>query len=354
MGGRRGAATISLIGGMGTAERGVPAGVMEEPSPLARPVAPLARAIQKDDMRRLGLRRTGALARGFNRRGRHAIEFRRRLYEGRFEELLDEAGGAPEPRIRLEDGFALDTSHSLPHLDDLLAAGERLVGEYGGRKWEHEKPFLQNINPESAIDRYPVLLDFITTAPMLAAVTPTFGYIPALSGLLPRGVRLMESSTTFDPAPDGPWRESQLYHRDYHSTPTLYVIVALRDIGPDDGPLHFLGAEASRRVDEALDYGARGVPYRLTDEQVYSIVDPDEVHRFAMPAGTVLWIESSRCFHFGSRRPADPRYQIQYAFTSPVRNDFLTLWRPQRRYPVSPEDSELRRVVLDRSLLELD
>lgn len=305
-------------------------------------------------MRRLGLRRTSALGRAFNRRRQRHIDFRRELYERRFEELLDEAGGAPEPRIRLADGFAIDDSRSLPHLSELLEAGERLVAEYGGRKWEHEKPFLQNINPESAIDRYPALLDFITSAPMLTAVAPTFGYIPPLSGLLPRGVRLMESSRKFDPEADGPWRESQLYHRDYHSTPTLYVIVALRDIGPDDGPLHFLGADASRRVDEALDYGARGVPYRLTDERVYSVVDPGEVHRFSAPAGTVLWIESSRCYHFGSRRPANPRYQIQYAFTSPVRNDFLALWRPQRVYPVSPEDSKLRRVALDRGLLELD
>ncbi len=305
-------------------------------------------------MRRLGLRRTSALGRAFNRRRRRNIEFRRELYERRFEQLLDEAGGAPEPRIRLEDGFAIDDSRSLPHLGELLEAGERLVAEYGGRKWEHEKPFLQNINPESAIDRYPALLDFINSAPMLAAVAPVFGYIPPLSGLLPRGVRLMESSRKFDPEADGPWRESQLYHRDYHSTPTLYVIVALRDIGPDDGPLHFLGADASRRVDEAHDYGARGVPYRLTDEQVHSVVDPGEVHRFSVPAGTVLWIESSRCYHFGSRRPANPRYQTQYAFTSPVRNDFLELWRPQRVYPISPDDSKLRRVVLDRGLLELD
>jgi hypothetical protein len=48
---------------------------------------------------------------------------------------------------------------------------------------------------------------------------------------------------------------------------------ALLDIGPDDGPLHFLGKSASRRVAESLDYGARGVPYRLSDADVYAIVD---------------------------------------------------------------------------------
>ena len=304
-------------------------------------------------MRRLGLRRTGAIARASNRRGQRAIRLRRRLYEQRFDELLESGGGSPPRPIEISDGFAIDESCSLPYLDAVLADGAELIERYGGQQWEDQKPFLQNINPESAIDSHPSLLDFATSPEMIAAVAPCFGYVPLLSGLLPRGVRLMESSTAFDPDADGPWRESQLYHLDYHSSPTVYVIVVLRDIGPDDGPLHFLGAAASRRVAEALGYGSRGVPYRLTDDDVYSVVDESEVHRFSVAAGTVLFIESSACFHFGSRRPAKPRYQLQYAFVSPVRSDFLTLWRTQRVYPVAASDSKLRRAVLDRSLRAL-
>jgi hypothetical protein len=316
---------------------------------LVRP----ALALGKDDMRRLGLRRSRAIARTFNRRADRYVRFRRTLYEERFAELLAGAGGPPGRRIEMRDGFAIDESRSLPHLDRLLAAGEDIIERYAGRQWEFEKPFLQDISPESAVDHYPAVLDFITSPEVVAAAAPCFGYVPALPGTIPEGFRLMESSTRFDPDADGPWRQSQLYHLDYHSTPTVYVIVAIRDIGPDDGPLHFLGAAASRKVVDALGYGRRGVPYRLTDEVVYSIVDEGDVHRFAAPAGTVLFIESSACFHYGSRRPAAPRYQAQYSFTSPVRNDFMELWRPQRVYPVGAADSDLRRLVLDRSLLSL-
>ncbi len=326
--------------------------MQQPPGGARRLLVPLAQAIQRDDQRRLGQRRTAALARALHRDGRRAIAFRRRVYEERFEELLAE-NGPVERRIVLRDGFAIDGSHTLPHLDRALEQAEELIAAHGGRKWEHEKAFLQNINPESAVDTHPALLDFVTSSEVLAAVAPVFGYVPPLSGLLPRGVRLMESSTRFDPAADGPWRESQLFHRDYHSSPTLYVIVAVRDIGPDDGPLHFVGRAASRRIAEALGYGARGVPYRLTDEQVHELVAPDEIHRFAVPAGTVLFLESSACFHFGSRRPVNDRYQLQYSFVSPVRNDFLALWRPQRVHPVSASDSRLRRLVLDRSASSL-
>ena len=253
----------------------------------------------------------------------------------------------------MTDGFALDESRSLPHLDALIADGEDLIERYAGQQWEFTKPYLQDISPESAMDTHPSLLDFITSPEVVATAAPTFGYIPALPGTIPEGVRLMESSTKFDPQAEGPWRESQLFHADYHSLPTIYVIVAVRDIGPDDGPLHFLGKAASARVAEALDYGSRGTPYRLTDEIVYSIVDESEVHRFAVPAGTVLYLESSACMHFGSRKPKNDRYQWQYSFTSPIRNDFMELWRPRRVFPVRETDSALRRLVLDAELLEM-
>jgi hypothetical protein len=57
--------------------------------------------------------------------------------------------------------------------------------------------------------------------------------------------------------------------------------------------------------------------------------------------------------HFGSRNPANNRYQFQYSLTSPLRRDFYEVWREQRRFPISPEDSDLRRLVLDRKLLSL-
>jgi hypothetical protein len=319
--------------------------------PLRRAIAPVAQAVQRDDARRLGLRTTGAMARRFNRGGERFVDYRRRLYEERFDELLEANGGRPAEPIVLNDGFAFDESRSLPHLDALLADGEDLIERYAGGIYELEKAYLQDISPDSAMDTHPSLLDFVTSSEVVAAAAPAFGFVPALPGTIPQGVRLMESSTEHDPDADGPWRGSQMYHCDYHSSPTVYVIVALRDIDPEDGPLHFIGKAASRRVIEKLGYGRRGVPYRLTDEAVYSVVDPSEVERFAVPAGTVLFIESSACFHFGSRRPAKPRFQLQYSFASPVRSDFLELWRPQRVFPVRPSDSELRRLVLDRSRL---
>lgn len=332
---------------------GDPVVMQPPPGGWRRLVTPVAVEIQRGDQQRLGQRRTGAIARCLNREAQHKIAARRLLYEEHFDDLVDGAGGLSVPPIVMEDGFAIDRSGSLPHLEALLEAGERIIAERAGTQWELDKPYLQDISAERAMDDEPALLDFVCSPDVIAAVTPTFGYIPALPGTVPEGVRLMEASTRFDPQAAGPWRGSQLYHLDYHSTPTVYVIVAQRDIGPDDGPLHFIGRGASRRVAETLNLGARGVPYRLTDEVVHGLVSDDEIHTFAARAGTVLFLESDKCLHYGSRCPARPRYVVQYGFASLVRNDMLEFWRPQRIFPVRPEDPPLRRLVLDRTLTAL-
>jgi hypothetical protein len=81
---------------------------------------------------------------------------------------------------------------------------------------------------------------------------------------------------------------------------------------------------------------------------MYAVVGTEEVRRFCAPAGTVLFLDSNACFHFGSRRPDPPRFQLQLAYVSPCRSDFGDILRPQLRYPVLPSDPPLRRLVLDR------
>jgi len=303
-------------------------------------------------MAALGIERTSRLGRAYSRRrnGRF-VEYRLRNASRHLELLEAELVGIEVPEMR--DGFALDTSRSLPQLDRLLEEMNGVIDEFGLLPGEHYgKPFLRDILPASGVDRYPSVLDFATSPEVLATTSRYAGWLVPLSDSpLPPGFRLMESSTKFDPHPDGPWRSSQLWHIDYHSTPTIYVIVAIREITEDDGPLHFIGAEASKRGAEALHYGSRRTPYRVPDALLDSVVGEEEVRRFCGPPGSVLFIDSNRCFHFGSRRPAKPRYHMQYAYISPVRNDFGDIFSSPRRYRVRPDDPPLRQLTLDRKAL---
>lgn len=314
-----------------------------------RALTPLAKALEYDDMRPLGIERTSRIARWWNRERLPLLAARRRWYEERFEQLLDENGWpGGRRRIELEDGFALDSSNSLPYLDRLIEEMSSVIEERGLQKWEDlGKPFLQNILPEDAPVRYPSLVDFGTSSQVIAAVAPVFGYVPHFSTSLPRGIRLQESSNIHDPTPHAPWRDSQNWHRDYHTEPTVYLML-IKEVTEDCGPLTYVSASVSKRVSEAFRYRSIRCSYRITDEEFFSVVDPAEVHRLVGPPGTTLFIDSSACFHMGSRNPVVPRYQTQYAYSSPVKSDFSEILRVQLSYPVKESDSTLRKMVCDR------
>lgn len=304
---------------------------------------PLARRLDADKMARLGIRNTMRLAKRYNgllygKLQRQRAEQHRRLFDGR------------QPRIRMQDGFALDTSLSLPHLDRLLEESDEVIAERAGKGEADDRyrAFFRNLIKVEDLDRWGSFLDFVSSPELVATVADYLGFVPALSKTLPTGVRFVESGEHLDGLADLPARDSQLFHIDPYDHPMVYVIVLLRDCEPDMGPFCFLPVSASERAAAALDYWSRGRPYRLSDEEIYSVVDERERIDFTYPRGTVLFVDTSRCFHYGSRAGKRPRFQMMYGLTSVCRSDFSESYMPSFAYPLRPGDDPLRRLVLDR------
>jgi hypothetical protein len=130
-----------------------------------------------------------------------------------------------------------------------------------------------------------------------------------------------------------------------------YVIVLLNDISMENGPFCFLPESISRKASNALNYRARGRPHRLSDEEIYSAVPESELIKVCYPAGTVLFLDPSKCFHYGSRNAVNPRYALMYAFVSPCRTDFGEVLLQKKFYPVRDDDSRLRKMVLRKEYM---
>jgi hypothetical protein len=318
---------------------------------------PVARQLDAEKMAKLGIRNTMRLAKRYNRLlygpyHRYRVD----QYRCHFKELLDENGGLiSEEYLRMQDGFALDTSKSLPHLDGALRDADEVIAERGGKQPvdDRYRAFFRNLVAEEDLARWPALLDFITSSQLLATVAEYFGFIPALSRTLPLGVRVVESGKHLDSLAHLPPRDSQVFHIDPYDHPMVYVILLVRDCTPQSGPFSFLPASVSARAAGELRYRSRGRPYRLSDEEIYSVADPDQKIELAYPRGTVLFVDSSRCFHYGARNGQLPRFQIMYGFTSVCRADFSETYMPRASYPVRPGDSRLRKLVLDRTAYDL-
>jgi hypothetical protein len=316
-----------------------------------RAMRPTARWLDADKMARLGIRNTMRLAKRYNALlyGRHQ-RLRERLWREHFDQLAAENGGlARGPHVRMKDGFALDTSGSLPHLDEVLAAADEVIAERAGRGAvdDRYRAFFRNLIQVEDHARWPQFVDFITSAEVIETAADYMSFIPALSKTLPTGVRVVESGEHLDALSHLPPRDSQVFHIDPYDHPMVYVIVLVRDCTPDAGPFTFFPASVSERAARELDYWSRGRPYRLSDEEIYSVVDPNEKIELTYPRGTVLFVDTSRCFHYGSRNGKRPRFQVMYGLTSVCRSDFSETYMPQFSYPVEA-DSRLRRLVLDR------
>jgi hypothetical protein len=318
-------------------------------------ITPLARKLHEGHMHRLGIARTMRLAQAYNRlKFARQDRQRRRLYEQEGAQMLEANGPLTRPPVKLTDGWAIDTSRSLPHLDRVLADADEIIAERQGVRTSKAgayRSYFQDLWTPGDAERFPSFVDFATSSDVLAVVGDYLGCLPALSTTLPSGIRFVESNAAFDDQPDRP-HDSQLYHMDYYSLPNVYVLVLLADTTFENGPWTFLPKAVSTRVSAALNNWKRGVPYRFSDEQVYSVADRKEAIEFSYPRGSVLFIESSGCLHYGSRGSVKPRFQLMYGYTGACRTDFSEVLMPAKTYPVRPGDSRLRKWVLDKNRLE--
>jgi hypothetical protein len=323
--------------------------------PLDTLMRPLAKRLHENHMARLGIANTMRLAHAYNRlKFRRQDNWRRRLYQTQLPALLKENGPATSPSLQIKDGWAIDTSRSLPHLDRVLEDSEKIIAERSGARRSAQgayRSYFQDVWTPADLEAYPSFLDFATSSAVLQVVSNYLQSIPSLSTTLPSGIRFVESNAAFDDQPDKP-HDSQLYHIDYYSLPNVYVLVLLRDTTIENGPWTFLPRAASQKAAAALGYWSRRRGYRVSDEEVYSVADRREVIEFAYPRGTVLFIESSGCFHYGSRNSNPPRFQLMIGYSGVCRTDFSEAIMPAKVYPLRDSDSRLRRMVLNKNMLE--
>lgn len=194
--------------------------------------------------------------------------WRRSMYRNELPALLQENGAPTRPTLQLGDGWVIDTSMSLPHLDRMLEESEKIIAERSGARLSGDsyRSYFQDVWKTEDLVEYPSFLDFVTSSDVLATVADHLQCIPTLSPTLPSGIRFVESNAAFDDQPGNP-KDSQLFHIDYYSRPNIYMMVLLRDATPEHGPFTFLPRSVSKRASEALGHWRRGKGYRVSDHE---------------------------------------------------------------------------------------
>ena len=123
---------------------------------------------------------------------------------------------------------------------------------------------------------------------VVAAVSVYLGMVPVISHL-----NVFYSASGADEA-----RSSQLFHCDADGTAQMKIFVLCTEVTRAHGPLTLLDARTSRDVRQRLDYHFGG---KLKDKRLAGIVDESDHHPIIGPSGTVCFVDTTQCFHFGSR-----------------------------------------------------
>jgi hypothetical protein len=154
------------------------------------------------------------------------------------------------------------------------------------RRDKFNKPFLRNILRPEDLLAHPEIIRVATHPQLYGAVTKYLGQVPWLVNL----------HLWWTP-PNSTAVRSQLWHYDHRDTRQAKIFINLSDVDDDCGPLHFLSAVSSLKVDAKIGY-SQG---HYTDEQLASAVSPDEVLKATGPSTTGFIVDTARCLHYGSR-----------------------------------------------------
>ena len=218
--------------------------------------------------------------------------------------------------------------------ENFLSHGERWLTENGIEPASYLKELEKTENEPLKIVPYlyddKVARDLISFAlnPMLLAVASRyFGVLPVLGA-----VRIL-----YSPNSNEQLLNSQKFHIDPEGARQIKVFMAIREVTRDNGPFTFVPESLSRKM---LDSGDRRFQVtRIQDAHIMEYAPESQWVAHVGKPGDAVFVDTSNCFHFGSRQSKHPRHllYVQYydPFSAifPVVDPFKHLTTKWQQYP---------------------
>jgi hypothetical protein len=193
------------------------------------------------------------------------------------------------------DGFCKIAPGALPGAEaaiqvcrDLSAATRDQQNQVYNSSGYGDAAFYREILTGLDFLRYPALVDFLTSEPLIRSIAGYLGGIPWLTQLI-----LVRTS------PNELEIGSQRFHFDHNDTRIVKFFVAVEDIDADTGPTAFLSLPDSETVKQKLGRAARK---RMKDERIFAAVPRERLQVMTGPSGFSYMVDTCRCAHYGGRR----------------------------------------------------
>lgn len=236
--------------------------------------------------------------RGGRRLGRSIL---RAPLERQSRRLADEAvrRGSGLARMSEEDGFSRFPTDGLAGVGEAIPSLLELAEEWKDDESRRMKRMPINILHADDLLEHRAFVDIAVHDEIIAAVTEYMGQVPRLYNLF----------LWWSP-PNQSQQGSQLYHYDHRDSRQAKLFLNLNDVTEESGPLHFLRASDSLKVDAKVGY-TQG---RYTDEEVYGAVPESAALAATGEQGTAYLVDTARCLHYGSRGNSRDRFILMASF----------------------------------------
>lgn len=175
-----------------------------------------------------------------------------------------------------------------PMVEQAQAARAEATALADGRAFQHNSDSLGYtvLGKDFAADSHAIRL--MTSPEILAPIVRYCGMLPVFFNMFV--TRAYQNELLANSA--------HHFHLDPEDTISFKTFVHLTDVDEDCGPFHALPSAITQTVLDAIGY--RGTS-KVTDEQVKDLVGWDKVVKVVGPPGTVAFVDTTRCLHFGGR-----------------------------------------------------
>ena len=193
-------------------------------------------------------------------------------------------------RIPFDQGFLVCPPGAFD-VTDVIAAALDTVAHVNveEKKAEANKPFMTRLGDMKGMTLDSPFLRFALRPEVVASASDYLGLVPIL-----QFANVYHSSRAADEL-----AKSQLYHCDSDEVTQVKIFIFCEGVTTESGPLTVVPADLSQRVRDRTGYKYKK---RLSDDQVREALGSDLVEvPITGQAGTVVFVDTSRCLHYGSR-----------------------------------------------------
>jgi hypothetical protein len=247
-----------------------------------------------------------------------------------------------ELRVTEDDGFKVIAPGTFASADPLIARCRALIGQAGQRP--SKKAQLDSLVGVGQVQQFPEFLDFCLDPTLLGVAADYLRELPILAS-----VEFWHSRATAEQ-----FQNSQLYHSDLDDVRQFKIFLFVSDVDEHSGPLTVVSAGRSEELARALRYRPRSGHVRIEDERIRPLLTPGDERVLTGSAGTVVFIDTSRVLHFGSRVATRDRYvvMVQYlALTNFMYNPFYSFKAWPYAHLARPGMSAVQRAALGEAVV---